>query len=233
MGLLKGGKQTRRQGQQATTLDLLEDLPDLLSGGAVNAGVGHGAFPIRQKQVLRRQTLEAAPFERIILGILHSGLDLTLVLGHRRPGRQNHRAIVPAKLLHLRVKLRLKPIHPRHRRPKIINDQGSGNPTKVTKRIFQRPDEVFRRLAPDHFAVSLARMAQHHPEQMRPPTLPLLHYPRSLTEIHLRLGSRLHLQALEGRIGLLGQTAHKAFDRVVAATKTLLPHQILVNTLRT
>jgi hypothetical protein len=54
-----------------------------------------------------------------------------------------------------------------------------------------------------------------------------------MTEVHLRLGPRFHFNALEGRIGLLGQTAHKAFDRVVAATKTLLPHQILVNALRT
>jgi hypothetical protein len=81
--------------------------------------------------------------------------------------------------------------------------------------------------------ISAPRMAQNNPEQMRPAALALLDHPRPLAEIHLGLGSRLHLDALERGIGLLCQTAHKAFDRVVTATKTLLPHQILVNALRT
>ena len=78
-----------------------EHLADLLARGAMNAGAGHAAFPLRKKQVLRRQTFKAAALERIVLGKLHPGLDLALVPWHRRARRQHHRAIVAAELRHL------------------------------------------------------------------------------------------------------------------------------------
>lgn len=47
-------------------------------------------------------------------------------------------------------------------------------------------------LAPNRFAVAFARMAQDDPEQMRTSAFAVLHHPRALAKIHLRLGSGFH-----------------------------------------
>src|SRR6267378_6950777 len=62
---LERRKQTRWQRQQFWAFQGAEDLADLLPGGAVDAGVGHAAFPIGEKKVLGGQTLEAAALERV------------------------------------------------------------------------------------------------------------------------------------------------------------------------
>ena len=151
----KHREQTRRQRQQLGAFHFVEHLADLLPGGAVNARVGHAAFPFRKKQVLRRQTFKAAALERVVLGELHARLDLALVLRHGRARRQHHRAVVAAELRHLRVEFGIIPVRPRHRRPQVVDDQRAGNTAEVTKRIFQTPDEALGRLLPDHFTVSL------------------------------------------------------------------------------
>jgi hypothetical protein len=85
LSFFKAGKQATGQGQQAGSLDLIEDPAHLLPDGAVNACVGHRAFPVGQKKVLRPQTFKAAPFEGIVLGILDPGFDLALMPGHCGP----------------------------------------------------------------------------------------------------------------------------------------------------
>jgi hypothetical protein len=52
---LKHRKQTLRQRQQFGPLHVVEHFANLLPGGDVNARVRHAAFPVRQRQILRRQ----------------------------------------------------------------------------------------------------------------------------------------------------------------------------------
>ena len=227
----KHREQTRRQRQQFGAFHFVEHLADLLPGGAMNARVRHAAFPLRKKQVLRRQTRKAPALERVVLAILDPGLDLAFVARHRRSGRQHHRAVVAAELLHLRVEFGIIPVGPRDGRPQVVDDQRAGNPAEVTKRIFQTPDEALGRLPPDHFAVALARMAQDDPKQMRSLAFAVHHHPRALAKIHLGFGSRLHLHPHKRhRLGL-AQLPHESFHGMITAGETMVTNQVLINPL--
>ena len=138
---------------------------------------------------------------------------------------------MPAKLLHLRVEFGVKPVGPRHGRAQVVNHQRPGHTPKIPKRIFQTADEALGRLSPHHLAVAFARMAQHHPEQMWSLALALHHHPRTLAKIHLRFGSRLHFHPYErDRLGL-PQLPYKPFDRLITASESVVPDQILINPL--
>ena len=207
---LEHREQTRRQRREFRPFHFVEHLADLLPRGAVNARVGHAAFPFGQKQILRRQTFKAAALERVVLGKLHARLDLALVPRHFRfASRQHHRAVMPAKLRHLGVEFGIIPVGPRHGGPQVVNHQRFGNTAKVSKRIFQTADEALGRLPPHHFTVSLARMTQHNPKQMRPLPPALHQHPRAQTKIHLRLGSRLHFHPHKCNRLTLAQLSHE------------------------
>ena len=183
---LEHREQARRQRREFGPFHFVEHLAHLLPRGAVDARVGHAAFPFGEKQVLFGQTIEAAALERVVLGELHARLDLALVLRHRRARRQHGRAVVPAKLRHLRIEFGIIPVRPRHGGAQVVNHQRLGHPAKITERIFQAPDEALGRLPPHHFAVSLPGMAQDHPKQMRPLALAVHQHPCAQTKIHLR-----------------------------------------------
>ena len=222
-GFFKRRKQALRQWRHLRAFHGVEHLADLLPGGAVNARVGHAAFPIPEEPVLRSQTLEAAALERVFLTVLDAGLDLTLVPGHRRARRQHHRAVMPAKLLYLRVEFGVKPVGPRHGRAQVVNHQRPGHTPEMPKRVFQTADEALGRLSPHHLAIAFARMTQYHPEQVWSLSLTLHHYPGTLAKIHLRFGSRLHFHPYErDRLGL-PQLPYKPFDRLITASESVVP----------
>ncbi len=154
--LFKDREQAGGQRQQFGPLHLVEHFDDLLPGRAVNARVGHRPFPIRQEQVLLRQTGERPPLECVVLAILDTGFDFSFVAGHGRPGGHYHRAIVPTKLLHLRVDVWIIPIRPRDRGPKLSMTVVLGNPAEVAETVLQATDEALRGLPPHHFAIALA-----------------------------------------------------------------------------
>ena len=70
-------------------LDGLENMTDLLAGGAVNAGVGHPVLPFQQMLVLFGQTGKDPSLERVGLHIFDARLDLAFVPRRIRLGRQN------------------------------------------------------------------------------------------------------------------------------------------------
>ena len=229
----KDRKQTRRQGQQLGAFHFLEHLANLLPRGAMNAGVGHAAFPLREKQVLRRQTFKAAALEGVVLGKLHARLNLAFVPRHGWTCRQHHGPVVAAELCHLGVDLRIVPVRPRHRRPQVVNDQGAGNPAEVTERIFEAPDEALSRLLPDHFAVAFARMTQDDPKQMGPLPFAFHQHPCPLTKIHLGFGSRRHFHPHKRhRLGL-PQMPDEPFYGLITARESVLTNQVLINALGT
>ena len=100
----------------------------------------------------------------------------------------------------------------------------------MTERIFETADEALGRLLP-HFAVSLARMRQDDPEQMRPLAPTVNPNPRPLTKIHLRFlpGSHFHPHKRHGL--RLAQLPRKPFDGVIAAGVTVVAHQVLIDPL--
>src|SRR5207244_961557 len=74
---------------------------DLSPRGAVDACVGDGAFPFRQVPVLLGETGEGVALEGVLLDVVDAALDLALVPGHVRLGRQENRAVVGGEGLHL------------------------------------------------------------------------------------------------------------------------------------
>ena len=230
-GFFKHRKQTRRQRQQFGAFHFVEHLADLLPGGAVNARVGHAAFPIRKNRFCAARLVKLRPLSALFWAYLTPASILPLWCGMAGLRRQHHRAVVPAKLLHLRVEFGIIPVRPRHGGPQVINDQRAGNPAEVTERIFQTPDEALGRLLPDHFTVAFARMAQDNPKQMRSLPLAVHHHPRALAKIHLGFGSRLHLHPHKRhRLGL-PQLPHEPFDGLITAGETVVAHQVLINPL--
>ena len=97
--------------------------------------------------------------------------------------------------------------------------------------IFYTPKEAFGRLPPRHFAIAFARMAQHHPEQMRSFALAVRQDPGALSIIHLRLGSRLYFHPHKGHRLRLSPPPHEALDGIVTADKLMFAHKVLVKTL--
>src|SRR5262245_51226025 len=199
---LKYREQSAGQGLQRRSLHRLEEFAYLLAGGAMDARVGYVLLPVGEKKILRGQTLKAPSFDRVVLRVLHARLHLALVPGHDWLGRQNHRAVVPGKLLQLVIDLGIEPVSLDHARLQVVYNHRGRDSTEMSERIFQAANETLTALPPDRLAVSLARMTQHTPEQMRPAPLPVLEAPCSLSEIHLQLLAGCTLHPTKGRLSL-------------------------------
>ena len=79
------------QRQQRRTFDLGEQLADLLAGGAMDAGIGDGGFPVLQMPVLIGQTGELRPLSPLFWTNFTPASHLPLCLGIR--GRVGNRAV--------------------------------------------------------------------------------------------------------------------------------------------
>ncbi len=91
-----------------------------------------------------------------MLYIFDTGLDLSLVAGHVRFGRNEYEAVMSGKLHHLRVELGIEPVRVLNRRLQVIDDQDLWNPAKRQEGIFQNPYEVLGCLPEDRFTVASA-----------------------------------------------------------------------------
>jgi hypothetical protein len=203
----------------------------LLARGAVDAGVGHGAFPLGQEVVLRGQTRKAPARDGIVLHILHPRLDLALVPGHFRFRGQDRRAVVPGKILQFGVQFGVEPVGLNHPSLQVVDHHRGRHPAEMPEGIFQRADKSLGGLPPHRFAVAFARMAQHAAQHVRPsPPVPLDH-PRPAPEIHLQLLARRALQAPKRQFVLAMRPHHKPAHRMITARELVLGHQVLVDPL--
>lgn len=114
-GFGKDREDHRRQGPQLGLLARIENGRDLLARGAMNAGIGHPAFPFQQKLVLGGQTLKPPPLERVVLPLFDAGLDLAFVAWRIGLGGQNDRLIMLRKGDDLGIELRIEPVGLRDR----------------------------------------------------------------------------------------------------------------------
>jgi hypothetical protein len=119
-----------------------------------------------------------------------------------------------AKVCHLRVDFRIKPIGLEHRRLQVVDIEQERHPAKMTKPILQAAKETLGVLTHHRFAIAFARVAQHrpqHPAAARLCTLALLNG-SSQPEINLHLFPRLAFDAPHSlRLPLLEPT-HEALD---------------------
>ena len=231
-GLVEEREPSRRQRQQRRPLDLLEHLAHLLSCGAVDASVGDRRLPMFQVPVLFLKAGERPPLQRVVLHISHPTFDLALVAWSIRLRRQDHRAVVLTEGQDPGIDLRIVPVGVLHRGFQIIRDYGSGDPAPVPEGVLQTSKELLRPLAEDHLAVALAAVAEHYSQDVRPATtLAGLDHRGALAEVHLGLGTRLALHPTEGQLRRNRQLPHEPPHTVVAAVKSFVSHQVLINPL--
>ena len=164
--------------------------------------------------------------------VFYPRLDLAFVARHVRFGRQYDGLIMLGESDDLGIELRIKPIGLGDGRPQIIDHTGVGNPAEITESVLQAANEIFRRLPPDHFAVSLAGVAEHDAEEMRPAPLAVFDDPGPLPKIDLDFMTWRTFHPAKRQRQTRSQTAHKALHRLVAAAKLMVGHQVLVNPLR-
>jgi hypothetical protein len=110
-----------------------------------------------------------------------------------------------------------------HRSAKIIEHNGFGYATKIPEGVFQTPDEVFRGLAENDFAVSFPRMTQYDAKHMRPSSSALfIENESALAEVDLGFGPGGAFHAPEGQGRYFPKTAQVSLDRGVASHKAML-----------
>ena len=133
----------------------------------------------------------------------------------------------------LRVELRIVPVRMQHRRLQIVRDRADGHPAEVAERVFQTPQEGLRLLIKSRLAVALARAAQHGAKDVRTPaSARFIDDPRAGPKIHLQLLARGKFHPPEWHRRLQLQSANKALHRLVAAGKTAVANQVLVDPFR-
>ena len=92
--LNENGEPILSQGPESWLLDVMKELPDLLSRGPMDPLIGDLRFPLRQMVILFFETRKDPSFERVVLYVLDSTLDLTLVSWSPWLGRQDRDAVV-------------------------------------------------------------------------------------------------------------------------------------------
>ena len=211
---------------------LLKHGGHLPPGGAMHAFVSNVLLPVPQMGVLFGQRGELPPLERVVFGVAHAAFHLALVLG--RIGTAGHRchAVVAAKIRQFRVQRRVIPIRLDHRRLEVVEIEQPGHSTERAHRVFDHPQERLRVLTQHHLAVTLARMAQHRPEQPRPPGFAAsLHQRRAQPEVHLQLLPRRTFDAPDPlRLARL-EPGHVARNRWIGPAETVPGDQILIDAL--
>ena len=182
--------------------------------------------------VLFRQRGELPPLERVVFGVAHTAFHLAFVLG--RVGAAGHRrhAVVAAKIRQFRVHRRVIPIRLDHRRLEVVEIEQPGHSTKIPHRVFDHPQERLRVLAQHHLAVTLARMAQHRPEQPRPPGFAAgLDERRTQPEVHLQLLPRRTFDAPDPLRPARFELGHVARNGRIGPAETVPGDQILIDAL--
>ena len=87
-----------------------EVLGDLAFGGAVDARVGDGFFPMGEVGILGGETLEVVAFERAVFDIADAAFDFALVLGRVGTAWHDARAVVSTEGLKLGIDLGIEPV---------------------------------------------------------------------------------------------------------------------------
>ncbi len=198
LGLVEEGEPSNRQRRQRRPFHFLEGLLHLLAGGAVDAGVGHLRLPLQQMSILLGETGEGSALQGVALNVAHVALDLALVARGPGSGRQDHRAVVRAKRLDLRIQLRVVPVGLGHRGLEVVDDQRLRDAAEVMEGVLQATDEVLGGLAVGRLRIRLAGVTERDAEDVSPPPSALGRDDRgTAAKVDLRLLSRGALQTAE------------------------------------
>ena len=118
-----------------------EALTNLLTAGAVDAGVGHLPLPADQELIVLSQTGKGSPFQDVVpagrtrtLDVPDAAFDLPFVPWRVRSGGQDYEVVMPGKGDDLRLPFGIEPVgllHCRH----VLKFEGRGR-LQMSHRIF-------------------------------------------------------------------------------------------------
>jgi len=114
----------------------------------------------------------------------------------------------------------------------IIDDQGPGSTAEVPEGIFETANEVVGGLTINCFTVSLARETQNNPEDMRSLTLAIGPDNRCAgAEVNLRLFAGHTFHPAKRYRSIISHAFDKSANTIVAAIKSILISEILIDSL--
>ena len=162
------------------------------------------------------------------MNVGHAAFDLALVTRRVGFGGQDNGAVMVGEGSDLGVEVRIIVVRFDHRRFEVIDDKRPGDASEVVEGVLDSPDEVFRGLAEDDFAVRLARVAQNDAEHMRPPALAVGRDDRcSGAEVDLGFLAGLALHPSERNGACASQFANESPDRLIASLEIVISFEIL------
>ena len=188
------GKTLYWQRHQGGTFDFVEHSSDLLTRGTVDSRVRDRRFPMQKVAILGFEIIEDMALQAVVLDVVNSPFDFSLVTRHVRLRGQRHDPVVIAERLHLPIDLGIEPVRFRHGGAKIVEDQELWDTTEVMESVLQATNEVLGGLLKDAFAVAFTRMTQHDPKHVWAATTTAgLNDRCALPEVNLALDAGLAL----------------------------------------
>src|SRR3954452_6499794 len=169
--LMEEGESLPGQRLEQRPLHLGEKLAYLLARGAVQPGVGDGAFPVKQKQILLFEVGESSSLQAIVLNVSNAAFDLALVLGLVGSVGQHGNAVMIRKRAQLGIEVGVEPVSLLNGRFEVVEDETSGHTAEMIKGILKGKNEVLCSLPRDGLAIGLAGIAQYDPQDMGLPPL--------------------------------------------------------------
>ena len=225
-GFNKGGEEPGWQRLQGGLFALLKVTVNLPLGGAVDAPVGFGLFPVTQVSVDFEKGVEGLAFDRALFDVTDASLYFAFVLGSARPGGQGHDVVVLTKGGEFRIEFGIVNIGLEDSGLEVVEHQHARHATETAKGVLDSTDEAFGVLPRHGLGVAFARVAQGDSQQMDLLSLAgQLNPGGSVVDLSFFAGFTFHAPDTLWITRL--ELGHEAFDRLIRVLKGVVIDQIL------
>ncbi len=209
-----------------------EELGDLAFGGAVDARVGDGFFPMGEVGVFVGETLEVVAFEGAVFDIADAAFDFAFVLGRVGAAWHDAGAVVSAEGFELGIDVGIEPVGAQHGGFEVVDIEDFGHAAEVPEGVFQAAQEAFRVLAENGFAVSFAGEAQDHAQDVGAAffSMGVLDH-GALAKVDLGLLAGCAFQTMDSPGLSLADLCGKALHRLIGASEAKAVAEFAVDAL--
>ena len=229
LGFGEAGAEIGRQGLEDGLFDVGEVGPDSPAGGAVDAGVCDGFFPVTEVDVEGVEVGEGFGFEGAFADVADVAFDFAFVLRGVGLGGERDESVVPAEGGEFWVEFGVVEVGFEDAGFEVVEDEGARDPAEVAQGVFEAPDEAFGVLAGHGFGVAFARVAQGDAQEVDfTPLATEGEGGGGVVDLGFFAGFALH--APDGFLGVgIGrfEPGDEAFDRGVAEVEVMLVDEVL------
>jgi hypothetical protein len=185
----------------------------------MNASVGDSAFPVCKVFVLLGQAIELATTQRVLLHIVDTPFDFSLVTRSARSRGDERAAVVLAEINDLGIQFWIVPVGLDDSALGIVENDCLRHATKVPKSVFENANELLGGLSKDRFGVALSRVTQDCSKDMRAPERTVGHANlRTGAKVDLKLLAWLDLDSPEWQIRVRAEFGDEPIDRPVTVS---------------